>query len=48
MNPLDLAFLSQIRYEERLLEAQQRRSWLASEWFRKLPRLAQIMALVLG
>ena len=48
MHSLDMAYLAQIRYEERLQEAQQRRSWYDSAWFRRLPRLAQFAVLLLG
>jgi hypothetical protein len=48
MHSLEMAYLAQIRYEERLRTAQQRRGWRDSEWFRKLPRLAQFAVLLLG
>ena len=48
MQSLDMAYLGKIWYEERLRAAQQRRSWRESEWFRKLPRLAQVAVLILG
>ena len=46
MNPLDLAFLSQIRYEERLEAAAKRRDWRTVNWFRKLPKMAQFAVLL--
>ena len=46
MHPMDMAYLGQLRYEERLQAAQQRRNWRSSEWFRKLPKLAQYAALL--
>ena len=46
MNSLDMVYLSRIRYEERLLAAQERRGWHASEWFLKLPKLAQFAVLL--
>jgi hypothetical protein len=42
MNSLDITALARIRYEERLRAAEQRHSWRTSEWFRKLPKLAQL------
>jgi hypothetical protein len=42
MNSLDMPTLAMIRYEERLRDAERRRSWRTSKWFRKLPKLAQL------
>ena len=48
MNALGLAYLSKVLYEERLQAAQQRRGWQTSEWFRKLPKLAQFAVALLA
>ena len=42
-----MTYLGVIYYEERLRQAEQSRRVRHSEWFRKLPRLAQIVAMVL-
>jgi hypothetical protein len=46
MDAFDLAYLSKLLYEERLQAAQQRRGWRSSDWFRKLPKLAQYAAML--
>ena len=46
MYSLNVVHLSNIRYEERLLDAQKRRSWHASQWFRKLSKLAQFAVML--
>jgi hypothetical protein len=47
MHSYDMTYLGVIYYEERLRQAEQSRRVRHSEWFRKLPRLAQIVAMVL-
>jgi hypothetical protein len=47
MHSYDVTYLGVIYYEERLRQAEQSRQVRRSEWFRKLPRLAQIAAMIL-
>jgi hypothetical protein len=47
MHSYEMAYLGRIYYEDRLRQAEQSRQVRRSEWFRKLPRLAQIAAMIL-
>jgi hypothetical protein len=48
MDAVGLAYLGRFRYDDLLREAEQRKLLSRSPAFRKLPRLAQILILVLS